>query len=205
VPHDTLSFLVRAVHTAGMALMLGGAALVWAAAAWGRPHAADGPGRLLGLAAAYERLFWLALGVQVMTGIGNLGALGLNLPGPETPWGGRLVLKLLAVLVFALFSLVRTVVIARLGSAVSVPATSSLPAGPKVHAAGPHPPSPSPAQTHHRGRGGFEPRSLAEDESPEGARGSAAARAPRLLPALYGLTTAALAGILLLAVALAHG
>jgi hypothetical protein len=136
--HDLLTILVRSAHTAGMALMLGGAALLWAVTTWDHTPVARSPNRLPGLA-AYERLFWLALGLQVMTGIGNLGALGLDLPGPGTPWGGRLLLKLLAVLAFALFSLVRTLVIARLGSAAGAAAASSLPGSPGGAAGGPHP------------------------------------------------------------------
>jgi hypothetical protein len=136
-----------------MALLLGGAGLVWAMAARASaPEAALGGRGLLALAEKYERLFWLGLGLQVMTGIGNLGALGAALPAPASAWGGRLALKLAAVLALSAFSLVRTLVVARLGSA-----------GDGVNA-----------------------------------------RAARVLPALYAVTTAALAAILVLAVALAH-
>ena len=118
LPHETLSLLVRWLHVAAMALALGGALLVWWTNA--RPTSTD-PAARLDLATAYERLFWLALGLLVMTGIGNLGAFGPALPGPTTVWGGRLVLKLAAVLVLLFLSVVRTVLVVRLSAAHVAP------------------------------------------------------------------------------------
>lgn len=116
--HDYLSLLVRWVHVAAMALVLGGTLLVWAMSLrMGQLDSAEHGRLLLGLAERYERLFWLALGLLVMTGVGNLGAFGAALPGPTTAWGGRLGLKLVAVLVLFVFSLLRTLVVTRLSIA----------------------------------------------------------------------------------------
>jgi hypothetical protein len=112
--HETFSLLVRWVHVAAMALALGGAVLLWFIAL--RAGGLD-PVALLSLAENYERLFWLALGVLVMTGIGNLGAFGQSLPAPSTAWGGRLLVKLAAVLLLFLLSVLRTLVVVRLGAA----------------------------------------------------------------------------------------
>ena len=118
MPHELLTLLVRWMHILAMAGMLGGAMLVWAMSvrAGGLDLAQQG-GLLLALAEKYERLFWLAMGVQVMTGAGNLGAFGAALPDPATVWGGRFALKLLAVLIFLAFSMLRTLVLARLTQA----------------------------------------------------------------------------------------
>jgi hypothetical protein len=116
--HELLSLLVRWTHVISMAGMLGGAVLVWAISVHaGGQDLGEHGGLLLALAETYERLFWLAMGVQVMTGAGNLGAFGTALPGPATAWGGRFALKLLAVLIFLAFSLLRTLVLARLTQA----------------------------------------------------------------------------------------
>ncbi len=101
----TLHVAVRTLHVLGMAVMLGGAAALWYAARRG-----DGP--LAGFATAYEWAFWGAIGVMVVTGVGNLGALGA--PGPETRWGTILTAKLGFVVAFVLGSLVRTLAVALL-------------------------------------------------------------------------------------------
>ena len=49
-----------------------------------------------------------------MTGVGNLGAFGQNIPAATTPWGARLTVKLVAVLALALVSVPRTLAIAAL-------------------------------------------------------------------------------------------
>jgi hypothetical protein len=118
MPHELLTLLVRRMHILAMAGMLGGAMLVWAMSVRAAgPDLAQPGGLLPALAEKYERLFWLAMGVQVMTGAGNLGAFGAALPAPATVWGGRFALKLLAVLIFLAFSLLRTLVLARLTQA----------------------------------------------------------------------------------------
>ena len=106
---DPLHLLVRWAHVAGMAAILGGALLVcWLAAR--RPLLED---RLTTrVAEGYEWIFWAAIGLQVMTGVGNLGAFGNALPSPESAWGTKLTIKLVAVLLLAVFSVPRTLVVA---------------------------------------------------------------------------------------------
>jgi len=135
VPHETISLLVRWLHVAAMALALGGALLLW----WfgWRPRASEpaAHGRLLlALAPRYEALFWLAVGLLVMTGVGNLGAFGVGLPAPASAWGQRLGLKLLGVLALLLFSLVRTVVIVRLVTAGEVALARAAALAPVLYA-----------------------------------------------------------------------
>lgn len=103
-----LHLFVRWSHVAAMATALGGALLV-AAVVWRR----DGRGALA-VAVAYERLFWTAAGVLVMTGVGNLGAFGRALPEPATEWGSALTVKLLAVAALLVISLPRTLAVLRL-------------------------------------------------------------------------------------------
>ena len=143
---DPLHLLVRWAHVAGMAAILGGALLVWwLAARWDRGEG----GVVVAVAERYEWIFWGAVGVQAMTGVGNLGVFGSALPAAESGWGTRLTVKLVAVLVLAALSIPRTLAVAALSAERSPP--------------------------------------------------------PRWLPALYGGTTAYVAGIAGLAVWLAHG
>ena len=105
---DALSLFVRWAHVAGMAAILGGALLIW----WmgvrrNRPDA----GVVLDVAERYEWIFWAAIGLQVMTGVGNLGAFGQALPPPESGWGTKLIVKLVAVLALALLSVPRTLAV----------------------------------------------------------------------------------------------
>lgn len=110
-PLEPLSLFIRWAHVVGMAAILGGALLVWALTAL--PPAADPEDRTrLQIAQRYEWIFWLAIGVQAMTGVGNLGAFGQGLPSSASAWGIRFTVKLVAVLVLALFSVPRTLVIA---------------------------------------------------------------------------------------------
>ena len=115
--HHLLSFLIRWTHVASMAAVLGGAVLLtgltWKPA--DGKHAEYGRTLLL-VAETYEWLFWGAVGLLVMTGVGNLGAFGAALPDRQTGWGMKLTVKLLVVLVLILLSLVRTMVITRLGA-----------------------------------------------------------------------------------------
>jgi hypothetical protein len=101
----SLHLAVRTLHVLGMAVLLGGAGALWYAAR-------RGDGAVLSLAGPYEWAFWGALGVMVVTGVGNLGALGA--PGPGTRWGTVLLVKLTVVAAFVLGSLVRTAAVARL-------------------------------------------------------------------------------------------
>lgn len=106
-----LSLAVRWLHVAAAATLLGGALLVWALTWRTAPGSAE---TLLLTAGTYEWGFWGAVGLVVMTGVGNLGAFGGALPGPETTWGARLAWKLLAGVMLLLLSLVRTLLVARL-------------------------------------------------------------------------------------------
>ena len=113
-PHF-LSFLTRWIHVAGMAALLGGSLLLWIfSARWKEEPSGQYSRVFLQVAASFEILFWSAVGLLVLTGIGNLGAFGAGLPGLETAWGRNLALKLGLVLVLALFSLPRSLLVARL-------------------------------------------------------------------------------------------
>jgi uncharacterized membrane protein len=108
---EPLSLFVRWIHVVGMAAILGGALLVWWLTA--RPLRIDaGTHARLEIARRYEWIFWAAIGVQAMTGVGNLGAFGQGLPAPTTAWGVRLTVKLVVVLALALFSVPRTLAVA---------------------------------------------------------------------------------------------
>jgi len=116
-PHS-LSLVVRWVHVASMALLLGGAILLWGLGVKARALPPAEQNRLLlFVAERYELFFWAAIGLLVITGVGNLGALGMALPYSGTTWGGRFVLKLALILSFVPLSLVRTLLIVRLAAA----------------------------------------------------------------------------------------
>lgn len=123
-------FLVRSVHVVSAALLLGGACLIWGLAV--RPGAApEERDRLLILAAErYEWLFWPVVGLLIATGVGNFGAFGSALPGKDTPWGWKMELKLFAVVMFLLLSILRTLLAIRFGMAdsetISIPCSKIL-------------------------------------------------------------------------------
>src|SRR2546425_1148155 len=95
---DALSLFVRWAHVAGMAAILGGALLVW----WlGVRRKGANAGVVLDVAERYEWIFWAAIGLQAMTGVGNLGAFGDALPASASGWGTKLIVKLVAVLALA--------------------------------------------------------------------------------------------------------
>ena len=104
-----LHLIVRWSHIAAMAAALGGALLVTAVVFTRRE-----PSGALVAALAYERLFWAAAGVLVMTGVGNLGAFGRALPEPRTEWGSAFTVKLFAVALLVAISLPRTLAVLRL-------------------------------------------------------------------------------------------
>lgn len=108
-PLHPLSLFVRWAHVAGMAAILGGALLVWWLTAR-RSRVEDGI--MVQVAERYEWIFWGAIGLQVMTGVGNLGAFGDALPAAGSAWGTKLVVKLLAVLALAVLSVPRTLIVA---------------------------------------------------------------------------------------------
>ncbi|KAB1196315.1 MULTISPECIES: CopD family protein [Haloferax] len=102
---STLSvLLVRFAHVGGMAVLLGGALFVWNAL-----RTAGVGYDSIRLAVHYEWVFWGAMVVMLVTGVGNAGELGA--PGPTTRWGTILTVKLAVVAVFVVGSFVRTFVV----------------------------------------------------------------------------------------------
>ena len=115
---------VRWLHVASMAVALGGAGLL-STFAWG---AEDGDRRrvLLTLASRYEFLFWGALGLLAMSGVGNIAAFGTGLPAPNSAWGAILTIKLGLVIAIATLSVPRTLIVSLLSSSTSVTAERAL-------------------------------------------------------------------------------
>lgn len=114
LPHPT-PLLVRWIHVLGMAVLLGGAALVWTVLRRESSHATpESVTATLGLAAAYEWLFWGGTGFLVLSGVGNLGTLAPAIPAPTTAWGASFATKLLGVVVLLVGSVVRTFGVIRL-------------------------------------------------------------------------------------------
>jgi putative copper export protein len=95
-----------------MAVAFGGAGLM-SLLATARPDIRSTD--LLRIATIYERAFWAAAGVLVMTGVGNLGAFGAQLPSRDSAWGITLLAKLALVVVLMLASVPRTLVVVQLG------------------------------------------------------------------------------------------
>lgn len=115
-PH-ALHLAIRWLHVAAMATAFGGAVTVLALSA--RPGV-DPANAVVSVAVRYEWLFWAAAGVLAMTGIGNLAAFGAALLGPKTDWGETLLLKLWSVLALVVFSLPRTLAVARMSASAAV-------------------------------------------------------------------------------------
>lgn len=101
-----LSLGIRILHVLAVALLVGATAAVWHRF---RYESTGG----LALAMRYEWGFWAAFGLLVLTGVGNLGAIGA--PGPSTDWGRALAAKLVVVLAVVCGSAVRTLVVVRAG------------------------------------------------------------------------------------------
>lgn len=119
-PH-ALSWVIRLMHVAAMAILLGGAVTIWAITVRLKASLLPDQARLLRAAATpYEWAFWGAIGVLISTGVGNLGAFGTGIPGPSTTWGEKLVVKLALVLLLLLWSVVRTFWVIRLEAAAVV-------------------------------------------------------------------------------------
>lgn len=100
---------VRWLHVLAAAVALGGATLTW----WSLRTAVADDATALALSAGYERAFWAAMGVLVLTGVGNLGELAPFVPGADTEWGVAFTAKLLAVAAVLALSLLRTLVVQR--------------------------------------------------------------------------------------------
>ena len=100
---DALHLFVRSVHVVGMIVLVAGPAGVWYALRTSGPTAAA--------LVRVERVLWIVTGVMVVTGVGNLGALGA--PDPATRWGTVLTVKLLVVSLVVAGSMVRTFAVLR--------------------------------------------------------------------------------------------
>ena len=108
--HQQLVLAVRYLHVAAMATAFGGALLItWLA--WRLPAS-----RIVDVALRYEQLFWLAIGVLVMTGVGNLGAFGDGLPAPASGWGRTFIAKLVLIAALLIVSLPRSLAVARMAA-----------------------------------------------------------------------------------------
>jgi uncharacterized membrane protein len=114
-----LSVVVRWLHVLAMAVALGGSALIALAIRSSRSDATE-------LLVAYERAFWIAAGVLAMTGVGNAASFGIELPAPASAWGATFTLKLVSVVGLALFSLPRSIVVARLENGAHADASRAL-------------------------------------------------------------------------------
>jgi hypothetical protein len=104
---DAMAFLVRWVHVAAVSFLFGGALLLFLLFLVLRKRDADRR-TLLQLMQTYEWASWGAIGLVVMTGVGNLGHFGESLPERESEWGREFSLKLGLAGVFLAFSVVRS-------------------------------------------------------------------------------------------------
>ncbi len=111
VGQHLLSFFIRWIHVVSMSVLLGGVLLFLTVLYESKQEAPKE--WLTGLARRYEWIFWLALGTQIITGIGNIGSFGAGVPSATSPWGAKLFIKLLVVTLFVVFSLVRTLITVR--------------------------------------------------------------------------------------------
>jgi uncharacterized membrane protein len=118
---------VRTLHVLAVAVLLGGAGLTWLqfrrvadADADERPSAHP-----LALAGSYEWLFWLAVGLVAVTGVGNLGAMAPAIP-TEGEWATTLLVKLGLLLSFLVASVWRTLVVVRVRRASGDESSVSL-------------------------------------------------------------------------------
>lgn len=105
LPVQAAALAVRWIHFIALAAILGGALAV---ALPDRPS--------LTLARRYEFLFWVAIGLVVVSGIGNVGRLAPNVPAFESRWGRLFALKLIAVVGLIAVSTVRSGIVARTGN-----------------------------------------------------------------------------------------
>lgn len=110
LPAPVVTLATRLVHVLAVATLVGGAGLVWLLAA--RPGE-DGPddGAVAAVAWRYELVFWLAVGVAVPTGVGNLGSMAPAVPRVGTAWGTAFALKIGGLLVLLVGSAFRTALV----------------------------------------------------------------------------------------------
>jgi uncharacterized membrane protein len=101
---------VRTLHLLAVTVLLGGAALTWLQFRRAGSESDETPA--LALAESYEWLFWLAVGVVALTGVGNLGAMAPAIP-TEGAWTATLLVKLGVLLAVLVASAWRTLVVVR--------------------------------------------------------------------------------------------
>jgi len=106
-----MAFLVRWVHVTAVSFLFGGALLLFILFLILRRRDADRR-TLLQLMQAYEWASWGAIGLVVMTGVGNLGHFGESLPARDSEWGREFTVKLGLVGAFLVFSAVRSLSVA---------------------------------------------------------------------------------------------
>jgi putative copper export protein len=102
-----MAFLVRWLHVSSASFLLGGALLLFILFQVSKRRGADRQ-TMLDLMQAYEWASWGAIGLIVMTGVGNLGHFGAGLPARDSDWGRDFTLKLALVGFFLAFSAVRS-------------------------------------------------------------------------------------------------
>ncbi len=105
-----MAFVVRWLHVTSVAFLFGGALLLFILFLVSKRRSADRQ-TLVDMMQAYEWASWGAIGLVVMTGVGNLGHFGEALPEPDSEWGRKLTLKLALVGVFLAFSTVRSMAV----------------------------------------------------------------------------------------------
>ncbi|MFC5368455.1 hypothetical protein [Salinirubrum litoreum] len=114
---------VRWLHLLAVAVAVGGAGLTWLQ--FRRVADTSDETAALSLAESYEWLFWLAVGLVALTGVGNLGAMAPAIP-TEGEWATTLLTKLGLLLAFLVASVWRTLVVVRVRSATGGGSTTSL-------------------------------------------------------------------------------
>ena len=116
VSSASASFVVRWVHVLGMVVVVGGSASLCIMLLSNRGEGEPvWESARLRAAMGYEWAFWAAIGVLVLTGVGNAGAFAGHLPTPETVWGWKFVAKLFGVLGLIVVSFLRTCLVAQWG------------------------------------------------------------------------------------------
>ena len=120
-----MAFAIRWLHVTSAAFLFGGALLLFILFLVSKRRAADRR-TLLDLMQAYEWASWGAIGLIVVTGVGNLGHFGAGLPNPDSEWGREFTLKLALVGLFLAFSAVRSLSVALLELR---PEASGVPSG----------------------------------------------------------------------------